>query len=176
LLQEYDAVILSASLTGSSPFPASQEPGANQPLWILMAGGPSSPVQIPLLTEEAASKVTIFTDKEASEEPETSKKGIETVVLDKINLNAILEYCKSRGLCSVLMDLRGSFVELEELLKDGTEQNLLQKIVVEVLPFWDESSGLSSLTASKSIRRRLKVNNLQPKISGDQSIVLEGYL
>lgn len=176
LLQEYDAVILSASLTGSSPFPVSQEPGANQPLWILMAGGPSSPIQIPLLTEEAASKVTIFTDKEASEEPETSKKGIETVVLDKINLNAILEYCKSRGLCSVLMDLRGSFVELEELLKDGTEQNLLQKIVVEVLPFWDESSGLSSLTASKSIRRRLKVNNLQPKISGDQSIVLEGYL
>ncbi|KAG6786768.1 hypothetical protein POTOM_008383 [Populus tomentosa] len=176
LLQEYDAVILSASLTGSSPFPASQEPGANQPLWILMAGGSSSPIQIPLLTEEAASKVTIFTDKEASEEPETSKKGIETVVLDKINLNAILEYCKSRGLCSVLMDLRGSFVELEELLKDGTEQNLLQKIVVEVLPFWDESSGLSSLTASKNIRRRLKVNNLQPKISGDQSIVLEGYL
>ncbi|KAL9385455.1 hypothetical protein Peur_022465 [Populus x canadensis] len=46
LLQEYDAVILSASLTANSPFPTSQEPGANQPLWILMAGGPSSPIQI----------------------------------------------------------------------------------------------------------------------------------
>ncbi|KAJ6872815.1 hypothetical protein NC651_031828 [Populus alba x Populus x berolinensis] len=46
LLQEYDAVILSASLTANSPFPTSQEPGANQPLWILIAGGPSSPIRI----------------------------------------------------------------------------------------------------------------------------------
>jgi len=97
------------------------------------------------------------------------------VVLDQINLNRILEYCKSQGLCSVLVDLRGSFVELEALLNDGTEQNLLQKNIVEVLPLWDESSGENSLTALKSFGRRLKVNNLQPKISG-QSIVLEGYL
>ncbi|KAB5527088.1 hypothetical protein DKX38_020935 [Salix brachista] len=175
LLQEYDAVILSASLIANSPFPTSQEPGANQPLWILMAGGPSYPVQIPPLTENAASRVIIFTDKEATEEPETAKKGIETVVLNQINLNRILEYCKTRGLCSVLVDLRGSFVELEALLNDGTGQNLFQKIIVEVLPLWDESCGGSSLTALKSFERRLKVNNLQPKISG-QSIVLEGYL
>nr|TKS14547.1 hypothetical protein D5086_0000046210 [Populus alba] len=44
-----------------------------------------------ILTENAASRVTIFTDKEATEEPETAKKGIETVVLDQINLNRILE-------------------------------------------------------------------------------------
>ncbi|KAG6748097.1 hypothetical protein POTOM_047997 [Populus tomentosa] len=36
-------------------------------------------------------RVIIFTDKEATEEPETAKKGIETVVLDQINLNRILE-------------------------------------------------------------------------------------
>ncbi|CAK7348084.1 unnamed protein product [Dovyalis caffra] len=175
LLQEYDAVILSASLIDSSPRPASQEPGANQPFLILMPGGPGSPIQIPLLTDEAASKVVIFTDKEATKEPETAKKGIETVVLEQINLNTILEYCKSWGLCSVLLDLRGSLAELEELLNDGIGQNLLQKIVVEVLPLWDESSGESSLTALKSIGQRLKVSNLQPKISG-HSVVLEGYL
>ncbi|KAJ6879388.1 hypothetical protein NC652_032845 [Populus alba x Populus x berolinensis] len=44
-----------------------------------------------ILTENAASRVIIFTDKEATEEPETAKKGIETVVLDQINLNRILE-------------------------------------------------------------------------------------
>ncbi|KAJ6675373.1 CYTOSINE DEAMINASE FAMILY MEMBER [Salix viminalis] len=140
LLQEYDAVILSASLIANSTFPASQEPG-----------GPSYPVQIPPLTENAASRVIIFTDKEATEEPETAKKGIETVVLNHINLNRILEYCKTRGLCSVLVDLRGSFVELEALLNDGTEQILFQKIIVEVLPLWDESGGESSLTAFEKL-------------------------
>lgn len=175
MLQEYDAVILSTSLTDKFPVPASQEPGANQPLLIITTRAPCSPIQTPFLTGEAASKMIIFTDKEITVEPATARNGIETVVLNGINLNTILEYCKRQGLCSVLLDLRGSFDGLEELLNNGIEQNLLQKIIVEVLPLWDESGGGSSLEALKSIGRRLEVNDLQPKISG-QSIILEGYL
>ncbi|KAK4849132.1 hypothetical protein QYF36_021182 [Acer negundo] len=175
LLQEYDGIILSASFAEKFSVPTSQEPGANQPLKIITASNPSTPIQMSGLTEENASKVIVFSDKETTVEPETAKKGIETVVLDQISLNAILEYCKHQGLCSVLLDLRGNYGDLEMLLKEGIEKNLVQKIVVEVLPLWDESDGRNTLCVLKSLGKGLKLKNLQPNMSS-QSIVLEGYL
>ncbi|KAL5859746.1 hypothetical protein ACOSQ4_001042 [Xanthoceras sorbifolium] len=175
LLQEYDAIILSATLTEKFSVLASQEPGANQPLQIITASNPSTPIQMPGLTEENASKVRVFADKETVVDPEMAKKGIETVILDQIHLNAILEYCKHQGLCSVLLDLRGNYGDLEMLLKEGIEKNLLQKIVVEVLPLWDESDGGNTPTLLKNLGKGLKLKNLQPKMSS-RSIVLEGYL
>ncbi|XP_050237522.1 riboflavin biosynthesis protein PYRD, chloroplastic [Mercurialis annua] len=172
LLQEYDAVIVPTSTVGKLSVPLSQEPGANQPLCVITAT--ASQIQLPSLAE-AASKMIVFTDKEINVEPEIAQKGIEIVVLDQLSLNEILEHCKRQGLCSVLLDLRGSFGELDELLNDAAEQNLLKKIMVEILPVWDESSSQSSLLALKSIRKRLKVKNLEPRVAG-QSIILEGYL
>lgn len=174
MLQEYDAIIVSSSFIDKYLVPTSQEPGANQPLCVITAVSHSSPIQIPSVGEEAASKLIIFTDKETTVEPVTAQKGIETVVLDGIHLNEILEYCKRRGLYSVLLDLRGSFDELEGLLSNCIEHNMLQKVMVEVLPLWDESNSKSSFVALKSVQKRLKVNNLQPRIS-HQSIILEGY-
>ncbi|XP_031249938.1 riboflavin biosynthesis protein PYRD, chloroplastic-like [Pistacia vera] len=175
LLQEYDAIILSASLTEKFSIPASHEPGANQPLKIITATNPSSLIQFPPLTEETASKVIVFTDREATLEPETAKKGIETVVLNQITSNAILEYCKRRGLNSVLLDLRGNYADLEMLLREGIEQNLMQKVIVEVLPVWHEGDGGNTLALLNGLQNGLEVKKLQPKISS-QSIVLEGYL
>ncbi|XP_065859519.1 riboflavin biosynthesis protein PYRD, chloroplastic isoform X2 [Euphorbia lathyris] len=174
LLQEYDAIITSASEFNLS-IPTSQEAGANQPLRIVIATSPS-PIRIPSLPEDATSKMIIFTDKDTTIEPETARKGIETVISDQINLNEILEYCKRRGLCSVLLDLRGNIDELQGLVNNAFEQNMLQKILVEVLPLWDESSSKSSFAALKSIGKRLEVKNLQPVISASESIILEGYL
>ncbi|XVF80061.1 hypothetical protein PTKIN_Ptkin15bG0040200 [Pterospermum kingtungense] len=171
LLQEYDVIILSGSLVENFSSPASQEPGANQPLQIVIA---SNPGQFPALTKKA-SKMTIFADKEIPAEADLAQKGIEAVVLDRINLISILEYCKRQGLCSVLLDMRGSFGDLEELLRESIEQNVLQKIVLEVLPLWDESNGGGSLVALNSLVKRLKLKNLQSKIS-NQSIVVEGYI
>ncbi|XWS77041.1 hypothetical protein CRYUN_Cryun01aG0229100 [Craigia yunnanensis] len=71
--------------------------------------------------------------------------------------------------------MRGSFGDLEELRREAIEQNGLQKIVLEVLSFWDESNAGESLVALNSLVKRLEVRNLQSKIS-NQSIVLEGYL
>lgn len=102
-------------------------------------------------------------------------KGIETVNLHQLNLNAILNYCYSRGFRSVLVDLKGNYGDLEMLLKEGTEQNLLQKIVVEVLPVWNESDGGNPHTLLNRLGKGLKLKNLQLKTSS-QSIVLEGYL
>lgn len=168
LLEEYDAIIGSPT----SSLLASQEAGANQPHQIVVARSPS----LPILTAEAVSSITVFTDKEAALDPESAQSGVETVILDWINLDAILQYCKHRGLCSVLLDLRGNLGDLKELLKEGIEQNLLQKIVVEVLPIWGGDEGRrSSLLDFADRGRKLEVKNLSSRTSG-QSIVIEGYL
>ncbi|XP_022735324.1 riboflavin biosynthesis protein PYRD, chloroplastic-like [Durio zibethinus] len=171
LLQEYDAIILSGSLTEKFSSPISREPCANQPFQIVIA---SNPCQLPAITKDA-SKMIIFADKEIATAADLGRKGIETVVLDRIDLTSILEYCNRQGLCSVLLDMRGSFGDLERLLREAIEQNVLQKIVLEVLPFWDESNDGESLVALSGLVKRLKVKNLQSKIS-NQSIVVEGYL
>ncbi|KAF2296943.1 hypothetical protein GH714_013429 [Hevea brasiliensis] len=162
--EEYDAIIVSSSLIHKFLVPTSQEPGANQPLCVITAASRSSPMKIRSVEEEAASKMIIFTDKETTVEPVTAQKGIETVVLDGICLNEILEYGKRRGLCSILLDLRGGFDELQGLLNDGIEQNMLQKVIVEVLPLWDENSTKSSFVALKSVQKRLKKEFLLQKL------------
>ncbi|PQQ12376.1 riboflavin biosynthesis protein PYRD chloroplastic [Prunus yedoensis var. nudiflora] len=176
LLQEYDAIILSSSaIIENVSIPVSQEAGANQPVRIIIARNSSSPIQIPALTMEPIGKLIIFSDKETTVELERAQTGIETVVLDRINLEAILEFCNSQGLCSVLLDLKGNIGDFEELLQDGIEKNLLQKIVIEVLPLWDANDGGNFPIALKSLRKTLEVKNLKPKVSSE-NVVLEGYL
>ncbi|KAE8720878.1 Riboflavin biosynthesis protein PYRD [Hibiscus syriacus] len=146
LLQESDAIIVSGSLTEKLSSSMSQEPVANQPLQI------------------RDNSRRIF-----------GSKGLEAVVLDPINLTPILEHCKRQGLCSVLLDLRGSFGDLEGLVREAIEQKVLQKIVVEVLPYWDEANGGESLVALNGLVKRLEVKNLLP-VTSNRSVVIEGYL
>ncbi|XP_004307282.1 PREDICTED: riboflavin biosynthesis protein PYRD, chloroplastic-like isoform X1 [Fragaria vesca subsp. vesca] len=175
LLQEYDAILLtSATVTENNSLPASQEAGANQPLRIIIASG-GSPIHIPV-NMESSGKLIIFADNNTTMDLESTQTGIETVVLDQINLNAITEYCKSQGFCSVLLDLRGNIGDFEKVFQDGTEQKL-QKLVIEVLPIWDEDGGGNFPIALKSLSKRVGVMNLRAKISSQsQSVVLEGYL
>lgn len=176
LLQEYDAVILSsASLSDKFPALACQEPGGNQPLWIIVASNHSSSSHISGSPIEDSGKLIIFTDKEMVGEREVAPKGIETVVLDELNLNSILEYCNRQGFCSVLLDSRGNIDAIEELLQEGIEKNLLQKIVVEVLPLWVESNNGILPVVLKNLGKRLEMKKLQTKISG-KSVIIEGYI
>lgn len=175
ILQEYDAVILSSTLLAkTSSLPLSNEPGANQPLKIVIAKSFSSQFQIPISTNESTSKVIVFTDKEMDLGSQTAQQGIETVVLEKISLLAILEYCKGLGLCSVLLDLRGDVGELEETLREGFEQSLIQKVMVEVLPEWDTSKEEILPVTLKNLGKGLKLKNLKSQISG-KIVLLEGY-
>ncbi|KAL4312179.1 hypothetical protein GQ457_01G050610 [Hibiscus cannabinus] len=171
LLQEYDVIILSGSLSEKLSSTISQESVANQPLQIVIA---SDPNQLPPLAKEV-SKTIVFADKERATEEDLAQKGIEAVVLDRMNLTPILEHCKRQGLCSILLDMRGRFGDLEELVREAIEQKLLQKIVVEVLPYWDEPNGGESLAALNGLVKRLEVKNLVPVIS-NRSVVVEGYL
>ncbi|CAL0315088.1 unnamed protein product [Lupinus luteus] len=176
LLQEYDAVILSSSLfNGKLSIPASQEPGANQPSQIIIHKSHSSSNQIPLVINEAAGKVIIFTDDITATSSETTQQGIETVAVDMINLDVILDYCNRQGLCSVLLDMRGDFSEFEDLVKEGIKKRYINKFVTEILPVWNGFAETDPLMPLKSIEQGVKVVNLQSKAS-DQSIVFEGYL
>lgn len=166
LLQEYDAIILSPTSTEQFSFSVSHESGANQPLQILIARSPCSSIKVP----EATCKVIVFTDKETGIESKTSREGVETVVLDQIDLNTILEYCSRQGLCSVLLDLRGN---LGELVEKSVEENLVRKVIVEVLPVWDGSREELSKVL-KNLPDTVKLKNLTSRIS-NETILLEGY-
>ncbi|WZZ75737.1 hypothetical protein YC2023_087107 [Brassica napus] len=136
LLQEYDAIILSSSLADELSSISSQEETdvSIQPIQIIVA---SNAHQSPILASSNTDpKVILFTKKELDADSETSYGGVEIVVLEDINLDSILDYCYDRGLCSLLLDLRGDIKDLEVLFRDGFEQRLLQKIVVEVLSEW----------------------------------------
>lgn len=174
LLQEYDAVVISSSLFSENfSVPASQEPGANQPIRIIIQKDPSSSNQIPPAINEVAGKAIIFTDSETATVPEVAQQGIETVALDKINLDVILDYCNKQGLCSVLLDIRGSFSEFEELVKEGIKKNYINKFVAEILPVWNRCAEPDPLQTLKSLEQEVKVVNLKSKAS-DQSVVIEG--
>ncbi|XP_058733005.1 riboflavin biosynthesis protein PYRD, chloroplastic-like [Vicia villosa] len=177
LLQEYDAIILSSSLVGKSfsvdSVPLSQEPGANQPIRIIMHKDSGSSNQMPLVIND--NKAVIFTDSRTATTPEETQQGIETVSVDKINLDVILDYCNRQGLCSVLLDMRGNFSEHEELVKEGVKKKYINKFVTEILPVWDGCNQNDPLLPFKNLDQGVKVENLRPMASA-QSVVIEGYL
>ncbi|KAK6140618.1 hypothetical protein DH2020_025647 [Rehmannia glutinosa] len=171
LLQEYDAVILSSTaLAEKSSFPISKEPGANQPFKIVLSKSPNSQIQIPAFDNDAASKLKIISEKDANVEPQNVQEGIQTLSFDRISLLETLENCKQQGLCSVLLDLRGNNGEFEDVLKEGFELNLFQKVVVEVLPLL----GGGQERVSKYLDFKANVKRLTSCASG-KSILLEGY-
>ncbi|PWA44757.1 cytidine/deoxycytidylate deaminase family protein [Artemisia annua] len=169
LLQEHDAVVLSSKSLQKYPLPESREPNSNQPLYIIISKHPNPVINIPNHTQELGSNVIIVADKETGV---GSEQGIETLILDKVNLTTILESLKGRGLCSLLLDLRGGFDDFEDIL-NGVEGNLVQKLVVEVLPVWSETK--QDAAAIKSISQRAGLKNFEPKKEG-KSVLLEGYL
>lgn len=147
---------------------SSKEPGAKQPLQIVLAKSSGS-LQLPAVTA-ISSKTIIFSDEDIVMELEASQRGIETVVFDRMNLTAILEHCKRQGLCNVMLDLRGNSAEFEEILQEGFEQNLFQKVIVEVLPIL----GAGYKEAFKYMQQNRKLKNLTSRNLGE-SILLEGY-
>jgi len=175
LLQKYDAMVMSSSfLTENFKVPASQEPGANQPIRIVIHKDPSSLNQILSSINDITSKIIIFTENKVGTAPEVAQQGIETVVLDEINLDVILDYCNHQGLCSVLLDIRGSFSEFEVLVMEAIENNYINKFITEILPVWNKRTEPHPLQTLKSLEQGMKVLNLKSKAS-DQSVVIEGY-
>ncbi|RIA04042.1 hypothetical protein BRARA_K01814 [Brassica rapa] len=136
LLQEYDAIILSSSLADELSSISWQEESdvLIQPIQIVVASNAQHSPPI-LASSNTGTKDVLFTKNELVADSGTSYGGVEFVVLEDINLDSILVTVMAVDY-SVLLDLRGNIKDLEVLFRDGFEQRLLQKIVVEVLPEW----------------------------------------
>lgn len=166
LLQEYDTVIYSSALLSQKfSMPESKEPGANQPLQVVLANSPPS-----LTHDLTGSKMAIFTEKETPGVPDIAQNGIEVIVSDRQRLPSILEHCNRQGHCSVLLDLRGNPADFEDILRDGFEKNLFQKVVAEVHPLF---AGRKEEPWSLSGKPH-QLKNLTSRVSGG-SVLLEGY-
>ncbi|OAY81013.1 Riboflavin biosynthesis protein PYRD, chloroplastic [Ananas comosus] len=170
LLHEYDGIIMSSNLAKLSSLPTSHEAGANQPLHIIIASGLGSPLRLPFLTKEGAAKVVIFADKPITVESEVEE--IEVVVLGTLTLSSVLTACGSRGLCSILLDLRGDNGNLQKLLDNLYDEHLVQKVIMEVCPVWNGSKEASFLAFGE---KSLRLNNLQSRVYSE-SVVVEGYI
>ncbi|KAL5209626.1 hypothetical protein ABZP36_005249 [Zizania latifolia] len=168
LLKEYDGVIISSNLAKTTTLPISHEAGAKQPLYIIIALGENSQLNIPFLNEECASEAIVLTDTPITVEP----AGVEVSVLDRISLEPILQLLAQRGLCSVLMDFREAGGDLASLLKNFQEEKLVQKVVVELLPVWTVSKGIDlSFGGSQSF----PLKDVEHKeVNG--IVLLEGYV
>jgi diaminohydroxyphosphoribosylaminopyrimidine deaminase/5-amino-6-(5-phosphoribosylamino)uracil reductase len=132
LLKEYDGVIISGISVNMTTLPTSHEAGAKQPLYIIIAQGGNSQLNIQFLREECASEAVVLTDSPVTVKP----PGVEVLVLDRMSLEFILEILAQRGLCSVLVDFREAGGDFAYLLKNFQEEKLVQKVVVELLPIW----------------------------------------
>ncbi|VFQ98745.1 unnamed protein product [Cuscuta campestris] len=169
LFQENDAVIHLSTLSGDNPHSVltSKEPGANQPLHIVLAASPDLPNNPLPSSAEATQKVIVFTEKVGVHD--SDQRAADLVALDAMSFTSILEQCERRGISSVVVDVRCSASEFDRILEEGFEQKLFQKVVVEVLPVWGGGSH-----RFKSLGQSLKVKNLTSVVSGN-SVLLEGY-
>ncbi|KAJ0980374.1 hypothetical protein J5N97_008629 [Dioscorea zingiberensis] len=171
LLQEFDGVIISSdSLLKISDLPTSKETGANQPLIIIIARKDTSSVYLPGLDKKSGSKIVILSEKAIPVQPESEE--IQTVVIQKLDFRAILDYCSTQGLCSILFDFREDDVGLNEFLEESFKERLLQKVVMELCPVWNATGEASML---KFGSQSLKLKDLQSRVSNGSTVV-EGYI
>ncbi|MQL84177.1 hypothetical protein Taro_016684 [Colocasia esculenta] len=178
LLQEYDGVVISGcSFNQNSKLPASQEVGANQPVIIIVARQGNSPLCLPALRKEHDTRVIIFIEEDTIVDPETDKNlhqaGVERVVLNKIRLNPIIEYCTRQGFCSLLLDITDDIADFSELFAEAMEEGLLQKVITEICPVSGDKSMANSVIEVRG--KPLILRDLQSRASKG-SIVVEGYI
>lgn len=166
LLQEYDGVLTPTNF----PQPTSRQSGANQPFQLIIARGATHSIHLPSPTVESPAKILVLSENAISMKPE--REGVEVVVLEQLNLSSVLEYFASRGLCSILIDFRGDAEGLSGVIEDGLEKNLVQKVLMEVLPTWDVGEETTNFAfGSKS----LCLKDLR-SITLNESILVEGYI
>ncbi|KAF0930807.1 hypothetical protein E2562_035282 [Oryza meyeriana var. granulata] len=153
----------------TNTLPISHEAGAKQPLYIIMAQGEDSQLNIPFIKEGSAPEAVVLTDSPISVEP----AGIEVLVLDRMNLESILQLLAQRGLCNVLVDFREAGGDISSLLNNFQEAKLQQKVLVELLPIWTVSQGPCDLAFGDSQSFPLK-DMEHKEVNG--CVLLEGYV
>lgn len=131
-------IICSSDLLGQNLFmPETKEPRASQPHQIVLAKSPAFPLQI---CDLIGPKMIIVTGNETTGGLDTSQNGLEVVVSDDNRLTTILEHCKRRGICSILIDFSGNSADFEEI-REGFEKNSLGQKARTSLEFLRETAA-----------------------------------
>lgn len=187
LLQEHDAVVITDSCVYHDPNLLSSEPGAKQPLRVVLAWSLDLPTESQVfdttraptlvLTNESAllEDVEISTRKQGmSFETFLRSKGVEVVAVSEITLDYVLDLLYQRGFNSVLLDSRGSkFSGFENYLgQRAIVEQAAQKLVVVIQPVIAESKriGLSSSIESELFR----LERVSTRMDGG-NVIVEGY-
>ena len=145
LLQENDAVIVCSTALLENPTLVTAEPGAKQPLRIVVTSTLQLPPDASVFDTSLAPTLVIASEEAVlsdsgsnykgnsgqTMESKLQERGVEVVGIQELNLDSVLEICYARGFCSVLVDGRGHG---SSLAKQALEEKVVQKLVVDVSP------------------------------------------
>lgn len=178
LMQEYDGVIISGTYFAKYNLALkSKEIGAKPPLQIVVASSSNAPLCLPVMTTK--SEAIVFKDRDAIVDQATEKNlhemDIDIVVLDRMDLGLILDHCGKRGLCNVLVDFRGGCNDFVKVVREGLEEGLCQKLIIELLPVFEGKEASSIVGLDDLAETRLSLRDLQAKVL-NRSIVVDGYI
>lgn len=175
LLAECDAVVVTDVALQEERRCLSSEPGAAQPLRIVVARSPEINLDHSIFdTREAPTLVCISRQalgsdgSSASIGPSMDAKGVEVVVLDKLSLESVMQLCYERGACSVLLDGRGR--EASHLGAWALESNAVNKVSTLVRPFARVPRQGGSLADL------MPLDNVRTRTSPGGCVIIDGLL
>eukprot|EP00246_Nothoceros_aenigmaticus_P011218 TRINITY_DN2980_c0_g1_i3.p1 TRINITY_DN2980_c0_g1~~TRINITY_DN2980_c0_g1_i3.p1 ORF type:complete len:386 (+),score=54.52 TRINITY_DN2980_c0_g1_i3:183-1340(+) len=187
LLQKYDAVVLTDAAIYDDPFVLSSEPGAKQPLRVVLARSMDLPLDSQVFDTSVAPTIVVIdadslvadvqsTNRHAGQTTESllTSKGVTVVALQSLELDAVLDILYRKGACSVLLDSRGPDLSgLENFLGvQAITEEVPQKLIVAISP---QLAGENAIRPSFPVTDELsKLERLNTEVVGDV-VVIEGY-
>lgn len=185
MLQQYDGVIVSDQTLYDNLNLLSSEAGAKQPLRIVVTRTLVLPIDSLIFNTDLAPTLVLADEKAIVDNLQSAGKlngqtmdmllrqrGVEVVILKKLEIDSVLDICSQRGLCSVFIDSRGlASAGLENFIgKQALEEEAVQKLVIAICPM---ISGNKRTELNFDIPPA-KLNRLRTKLSKDVAVV-EGY-
>eukprot|EP00250_Pteridium_aquilinum_P012515 c20770_g1_i1 orf=493-1803(-) len=188
LLQENDAVIVSDIALSDNPVLLSMEPGAKQPLRIVLSSDFKLPLESSVFDTSLAPTLVVASEQAVvadldnisrrggqSMDSLLREKGVDVVVLQELDLNSVLDVCYERGFCSVLLDSRGQepTVFKNSLGKQALEEKVLQRVIVDICPcLCGHSRAGPGFIIDKGM---MHLERISSRMSGSH-VIIQGYL
>ncbi|CAM6094889.1 unnamed protein product [Calypogeia fissa] len=187
LLQEHDAVVITDACVYDDPRLLSSEPGAKQPLRVVLAKSLDLPMESQVFDTNLAPTLVLTDQSALMEDVELStrksrmssdtilrSKGVEVVVVNEATLDYVLDLLYQRGFNSVLLDSRGPESSgLENYLgQRAVIEQAAQKLVVAIQPVIAGSTrgGLGFSIEGELLR----LERVSTRMEGG-NVTVEGY-
>lgn len=183
MLQQYDGVIVSDQTLYDNLKVVSSEAGAQQPLRIVVTQTLDLPIDSLIFNTDLAPTLVLADEKAIVDNLQTAgklngqtmdmllrQKGVEVVILKKLEIDSVLDICSQRGLCSVVIDSRGLAYAGLDIGKQALEEEVVQKLVIAICPM---ISGNKRTELNFDIPPA-QLNRLTTKLSKGVAVV-EGY-